>query len=90
MPPTPTWYRGREAIEAFLAAHPMSGRVRWRHLPASANGQPAVGCYIWDPDTGSFEAQVVDVLTLRGDRIAAITAFLGTEVFRTLGLPDRV
>jgi RNA polymerase sigma-70 factor (ECF subfamily) len=88
MPPTPTWYRGREAIEAFLVAHPMSGRVQWRHVPAKANGQPAVGCYTWDPDSGSFEAHVVDVLTLRGDRIAAITSFLDPEAFRTLGLPD--
>jgi RNA polymerase sigma-70 factor, ECF subfamily len=90
MPPTPTWYRGREAIAAFLAAEPMSGRVRWRHVPTGANAQPAVGCYLWDPETASFKAHVLDVLTLRGARIAAITSFLDTKVFRTLGLPDRL
>ena len=30
MPPVPTWYRGREAIAAFLARVPLAGRRRWR------------------------------------------------------------
>ena len=45
MPPLPSWYRGHEAIAGFLAVGPLSGDWRWRHVPARANGQPAVGCY---------------------------------------------
>src|SRR5262249_57086357 len=33
MPPRPNWCRGRAAIRAFLAALPLSGRWRLRHLP---------------------------------------------------------
>ena len=46
MPPLPGWYRGEEAIAAFLAEYPC--RERWRHVPSHANGQVAVGCYMWD------------------------------------------
>jgi RNA polymerase sigma-70 factor (ECF subfamily) len=88
MPPQPEWYRGLHAITAFLERGPL--RVRWRHLPARANGQLAVGCYIWDEDRGSYAGSVVDVLTLRGDRIAAITAFLDPTLFAAFGLPHEL
>ncbi len=55
-----------------------------------ANCQPAVACYSWDPRTGSYAATVLDVLTLRGARIARITAFVDREVFRRFGLPHRL
>ena len=85
MPPSPSWYHGHEAIVAFLAAGPF--RTRWRHLPARANGQVAVGCYAWDDGAGAYVAEVLDVLTLRGEGIAAITAFIGGEGFPAFGLP---
>src|ERR671923_2274500 len=66
MPPLAEWYAGREAITGFLERGPM--RQRWRHLATHANGQLAVGCYIWDDDAGAYAAHVIDVLTLRGDR----------------------
>jgi RNA polymerase sigma-70 factor, ECF subfamily len=53
MPPTPTWYSGREAIAAFYAGKALSGVQGWRHMPTRANGQPAVGCYSWDREKGS-------------------------------------
>jgi RNA polymerase sigma-70 factor (ECF subfamily) len=61
--------------------------VRWRHLPTRANGQPAVGCYQWSPERGCFVGRVVDVLTLDGERIDSITAFIGEDVVRRFGLP---
>jgi RNA polymerase sigma-70 factor, ECF subfamily len=42
---------------------------------------------MWDDDAGTYEAHVIDVLTLRGDRIAAITAFIDPKLFATFGLP---
>ena len=86
MPPTPIWYRGHAAVTAFLAEGPM--RVRWRHLTTVANGQPAVGCYIWDPERQEYVAKVLDVLTLDGERIAAVTAFIDSRLFLQFGLPD--
>jgi RNA polymerase sigma-70 factor (ECF subfamily) len=83
MPPLPTWYRGEAAIAAFLAEYPL--RERWRHLRTSASGQLAVGCYMWDPERACYPAAVLDVLTLRGDRIAGVTGFLAPWVFRRFG-----
>jgi RNA polymerase sigma-70 factor (ECF subfamily) len=103
MPPCPRWYRGEEAIAAFLAEYPC--RERWRHVPTHANGQVAVGCYMWDPERETYAAAVLDVLTLHGTRIADVTAFLAPwvfhrfgdlpghmtpEAFRRFGLPDEV
>ncbi len=88
MPPLSRWYQGREAVLAFLTGSPF--REWWRHRPARVNGQLAVGCYLWDGERGDFEAGVIDVLTLRGDRIADVTAFIGPERFPRFGLPERL
>jgi RNA polymerase sigma-70 factor (ECF subfamily) len=85
MPPLATWYTGREAISAFLVEYPLS--LRWRHLPTRANGQVAVGCYPWSEERGCFVAEVIDVLTLRGEQIAGVTAFISPEIFARFGLP---
>jgi RNA polymerase sigma-70 factor (ECF subfamily) len=86
MPPLPSWYRGTEEITDFLHDGPFT--VRWRHLPTTANGQVAVGCYVWHEDEGLYRGHVIDVLTLRGDRIAAVTAFIDDELFPRFGLPE--
>ncbi|BDZ59353.1 RNA polymerase subunit sigma-70 [Barrientosiimonas endolithica] len=85
MPPTPTWYQGHAAVRAFLAAGPF--RTRWRHVPTYANGQLAIGCYGFDAESGSYRAWVLDVLTVRGDRIAAVTAFVDPGIFDRFDLP---
>jgi RNA polymerase sigma-70 factor (ECF subfamily) len=90
MPPTPTWYRGREAIATFYAEWALSGELRWRHVPTRANGQPAVACYAWDASKETYVARVLDVLTLRGARIAEITSFADPDVFRRFGLPGEL
>ena len=76
MPPLGSWFRGHEALRAFLERGPLSGRFRWRHLPTRANGQPAVGCYTWHEDEGAFLPFALDVLTLSGTRIKEVTAFI--------------
>ncbi|MEV0569200.1 sigma-70 family RNA polymerase sigma factor [Dactylosporangium sp. NPDC050588] len=86
MPPLPHWYRGKAAIE-FAAELPLKRCGSWRHLPATANAQPAVACYLRDGGTGPHRAWSVSVLTLRGDRISAITSFIGEDHFGRLGLP---
>lgn len=85
MPPYPEWYQGKESIGDFLVRCPMQDQ--WRHLPARANGQLAVGCYAKDAETGAYTGTVIDVLTLRGTEIAAITAFVDPELFERFGLP---
>jgi RNA polymerase sigma-70 factor, ECF subfamily len=100
MPPEPAWYRGHEAVREFLLGGPLC--VRWRHRAARANGQLAVGCYLYHEALGRYAAWCIDVLTLDGDKIAAVTAFLaaeaaapgrsdgqlaGPELFSRFGLP---
>jgi RNA polymerase sigma-70 factor (ECF subfamily) len=75
MPPLESWYRGAD-LPGFLANGPLSGAWRWKHIPAWANGQPAIGCYTWVPAEGCFRPFALDVLTLRGERIAEVCAFI--------------
>jgi RNA polymerase sigma-70 factor, ECF subfamily len=75
MPPLASWYRGAD-IEGFLRVGPLSGEWRWRHLPAHVNGQAAIASYAWVPASGAYQPFALDVLTLRGDRIAEITSFI--------------
>ena len=88
MPPLSSWYRGKEIVAAFLIEYPL--QVSWRHLVSHANGQVAVGCYVWDEERGCFAAHVLDVLTLRGSQIAAVTAFIDARAVRSVGLPETI
>ena len=83
MPPLPSWYRGPAAISEFLTSFGFS--ERWRHRPAGANGQPALGCYTVDPATGIWVASALAVLSLRGERIAEVDYFLTAELLSRWG-----
>jgi RNA polymerase sigma-70 factor, ECF subfamily len=99
MPPIPTWFGGHQAIAEFLPRFPFT--ERWKHRPTQANGQLAVGCYLFDRDKGNYAAAVIDVLTLAGDQISSVVGFMtdvplgspgagwvtGAEVFARFGLP---
>lgn len=87
MPPLAHWYHGLEAVTDFAVQVPLTGCGNWRHLPTSANGQPAVGCYLWDDDAGAHLAWSINVLTLRGEQVAEITSFIGPDHFVPFGLP---
>jgi RNA polymerase sigma-70 factor (ECF subfamily) len=89
MPPLPHWYRGLDAVTDFAVQVPLTRCGGWRHLPASANGQPAVALYLRndDDDAGAHLAWSITVLTLRGEQIAELTSFIGREHFAALGLP---
>ena len=86
----PTWYRGRDAVAAFLRRWPLAGDLRSRLIPTSANGQLAFGHYTRGGETGNYLAHGVQVLTLRGDEIETMTVFLTPEALATFGLPDEI
>ena len=46
MPPLPHWYHGIEAVTDFAVRVPLTRCPSWRHLPASANGQPTVAFHV--------------------------------------------
>jgi RNA polymerase sigma-70 factor, ECF subfamily len=76
MPPLAAWFSGHEALVGFLHNGPLSGDWRWRHLPARASGQAAVGSYAWYEEDGCYRPFALDVLTLDGAKIKAVTSFI--------------
>ncbi len=91
MPPEPLEYQGPAAIGRFLSTVPAGGKLdQFRLVPTRANGQPAFGCYLRDPHTPIAHAYGLMVITLSIDRIAAITGFPDTSVFRAFGLPRAI
>jgi RNA polymerase sigma-70 factor, ECF subfamily len=84
MPPLASWYGGLGEVEVFLRTKPLSGEWRWRHRPATANGQLAVGTYTWVEGPNTHVPFSLDVLTLDADRIKEVTAF----VVRPADTPD--
>jgi RNA polymerase sigma-70 factor, ECF subfamily len=87
MPPRPTWFRGRDAVAAFLRARPLSAGPRWQAVPVGANGQLATANYLWDAATAMFEAHSVNVLSFGGTEIVDITCFMAPAAFARFGLP---
>jgi RNA polymerase sigma-70 factor (ECF subfamily) len=86
MPPMATWFRGRADIGSFLAANVLTRPGAFVTVPAAANGQPALAVYQRGPD-GVPRAHVLQVLTLRGPRVAGIVAFVNPALFPLFGLP---
>jgi len=76
MPPLPTWFRGTDGITGFLRFGPLSGEWRWRHLPARVNGQLASAAYQWSDEEQAYLPFALDTITLEGDRIKEVTAFI--------------
>jgi len=89
MPPSPSWYQGRDAIGAFLAAQVFAGDAvgRLRLRPVPANGQPAFAVYQRDTPADIYHAFGIQVLTLGTSGVAAITSFGDPTLFAAFGLP---
>jgi RNA polymerase sigma-70 factor, ECF subfamily len=88
MPPLPRWYHGIAAVTDFAVQVP-TRCPSWRHQLTSANGQPAVAFYLGADASSPHDAWSITVLTLRGNRIAEITSFLGPGHSRRSGCPPR-
>ena len=90
MPPNPFWFTSRDAMMGFVrqSLDPASPAYfgQWKHLPTSANRMPAVAGYVRGPGTTIFRAQSLDVLRIRGGRIAEITTF-EPHLLPAFGLP---
>ena len=85
MPPNAEWYRGREAIRAFLPRGPLS--IPRRFLPARANGQVAFGTY--KLIEGAWVANAIHVITLSasGEILDAVAFLDAPPLFERFGLP---
>jgi RNA polymerase sigma-70 factor (TIGR02960 family) len=87
MPPQPYEYQGPAAIAGFLHDRQIRRGAPLRLVATRANGQPAFGCYLPDPQAAIAHAYGLLVLTLQGERISAITWFVDRSLFPHFGLP---
>ncbi len=82
---------GRDAGAEFFATVPSGGALdRFRLVRMRANHQPALAVYRLKPDTNTYGAWAIWVLTLDGDAIAEITAFVDATLFPRFGLSAEV
>jgi RNA polymerase sigma-70 factor (ECF subfamily) len=93
MPPSPSWYQGRDAILTFLATHMFAGvgHIKgYRLIPIHANGQPALAIYHRTSADEAYRAFALQVLTIdrASGHIAEVTSFLSPELFARFGLPS--
>jgi RNA polymerase sigma-70 factor (TIGR02960 family) len=84
MPPHPYLYEGREAM-AGLVARAFDDPGEWRLVPTGANRMPTAASYYRAAGDDTFRAFKIDVLRVRGDKIAEITTF-GSVLFPRFGL----
>jgi hypothetical protein len=88
MRPLPVAYRGRSAARHFLAVVAFPGGTQgYRLVTTRANGQPAFGCYLRDPAAALDHACGLLLLTVDGDRIAALDRFTDNSLLPRFGLP---
>ncbi|HEX3958956.1 MAG TPA: sigma-70 family RNA polymerase sigma factor [Trebonia sp.] len=87
MPPVPLRYQGRELAARFWAATAFRLGRSARLVPTRANGQPAFGLYIRDPQAPVSHANGILVLTLAGGQISAVTGFPDNSALPIFGLP---
>ena len=96
MPPSPSWYQGREAIRTQIATHGLAPELqnRWFFLLTGANGGPAFAVYRATGSSGPARAFGIQVLTLEfsapGVLIADVTTFLDPSLFPSFGFPPEL
>src|SRR5882672_7111653 len=76
MPPMARWFQGHDGIRGFLEGYSMIPDWRWRSVPTTANGQPALAFYSWDAEQGAHVPFAVNVLTFEGEKIKEVDAFI--------------
>lgn len=86
MPPLPLEYQGRDLAARFHTTVTFHRGRTYRLVATRANGQPAFGMYVPDPEAGICHANGLMVLTLAGSRICAMTRF-ERSVLPSFGMP---
>jgi RNA polymerase sigma-70 factor (ECF subfamily) len=94
MPPSPSWYQGREQIGVFVAATVFAdggmfggnASHRWRLVPTQANASPAFGLYLRTA-ANEYEAFGLQVLSYESNKLTQIMDFLDPSLPARFGLP---
>jgi RNA polymerase sigma-70 factor (ECF subfamily) len=86
MPPFTGWYQGARNIGDLVDTQCPGGVNDMPMIRTSANGQPAYGLYMRQPD-GHFEPFHLQVLQIVDGEVRHVVAFFEQELFETFGLP---
>jgi len=86
MPPYPQWFQGRVTVARFLTKRPLARDSRWRAIPVTANGQPAIGAYRIEDD-GRHHARMIQLFHASENGLTWIPAFHDQKLFPLFGLP---
>jgi RNA polymerase sigma-70 factor (ECF subfamily) len=97
MPPSPSWYKGREAVRIFVATTIFAdggmfgGKAshRWRLIPTRANASPAFVIYQRVNET-EYQAFGMHVLDLDLDGVTQIISFIDPSLPSRFGLPETI
>jgi RNA polymerase sigma-70 factor (ECF subfamily) len=87
MPPTPSWYQGRDNIGTYLRqlfASPWGADLRL--LATAANRQPALAVYAPVENSGGYRPFALQLLTVQTELITAITGFVQPSLFERFEL----
>ena len=95
MPPSPSWYAGRENIGLFAGntvfanegMFPGIAVGRWKLLPVQANGGPAAAVYQL-MENGEHHPFGVHVLTFEKGQISKASCFIDPSLADRFGLPN--
>jgi RNA polymerase sigma-70 factor (ECF subfamily) len=87
MPPLPVWYQGRAAIATVLETYIFTPGRQRRLLPTRANGCPAFGLYQREPGAEALQLIGLLVLSVEGEQIANLVAFLEPSMLSSFTLP---
>ena len=90
MPPTPTWFEGRDAIIGLFASwlDPRSphyvGEVR--RVTINANRQLGSAGYLCPPGATAYRPVGLELLRIETGKVAEITMFVTTQLFSAFEL----
>ncbi|HEX4716139.1 MAG TPA: RNA polymerase subunit sigma-70 [Ktedonobacteraceae bacterium] len=90
MPPIPSWFQGRAAIETFFRTTVFTAPGMWRLHPTRANASPAFGLYRWEAEARMYQFFGLLVLGLVGEQIANTVTFLELSSLSPFALPSRL
>lgn len=96
MPPSPSWYLGREAIGTVLTTQAFAplAQNRWHFSPTRVNGCPAFAVYHATGSGGTVQAFGIQVVTMddgaSGLLIADVTTFLDPSLLPFFGFPPEL
>jgi len=97
MPPSPSWYQGREAIAVFVTATVFAeggmfggeSSNRWRLIPTRANNSPAFAIY-QRTEGNTYQAFGLHVLGIDAGLLTQIMSFIDPSLPTRFGLPAKL